>query len=221
MPHWSRFKILELASPVLPKPPQTTQHLWEECPKVEEDAAAAEKDSLTPLDLLYAEQFRGYLNRSKMVAFYHGNSSKSFNRRKNFQNARRCKMEIKGYDRVLSDHVLKGSEYEAMMHFTAGSMEDCWFVFSEELEPANILKFNKKAIDLVFLGVAVHGRILDKSQLAKLATMPTIETLHGELSTLLQMPLMKTTQLLSSGTQKLSSQLEQYVKDQSPEKNQQ
>jgi len=216
VPTWNRFQILEMAKPILPRGERTTQNIWKNCPKIDEFAKKSEEETLDQLDYLYSQQLRQHLDQSQMVAFFHGNSIKSLNRRKNFQNARRCKLELKGYSIPVSEEALKGSEYEAMTHFTRGSCHECWFVFSDEVAPENLLKFTKKSADLIFLGVAVHGRILDKSQLTKLTTMPSIETLHGELSTLLQMPLMRTTQLLSSGAQNLSINLEQYVKDQSP-----
>ena len=66
-------------------------------------------------------------------------------------------------------------------------------------------------------GAVVDNRLLNKKQLQEYVTMPSLDTLRGELCSILQMPARKTSTLLGSNQQKLSMNLEQYVKDQSKE----
>ena len=215
--HWNRYQVLELAKPELPRNEATTQNLWQNCPKMLMMAEEAAMSQPNHLEQLYGEQFLEWLERSQMIAYFHANSLMWGPKRQNFQNARRSKFELVGYEKSVCEPVLRNSKWSNLLHFTRGSFNDCYFAFSEEVNPQGLLKFIKKAQDLVFLGVVVHGRIIDKAQLTKLANMPSIDILHSELSTILQMPLMKTTQLLQSHPQKLSTNLGQYIKDQSKE----
>jgi len=231
---WERFEVLELAKPVLPAvEPPTTADLWRACPKEEEDRARINKYyQPNPLEKLYGDELRQYLEESPMVAVFQGNSMNHFNQRRNFQNARRFNFEYKTYSKNTTQDVLIGSKWENLAHFTSGSVGDCHFVFTRQmdkhghtlpdevrLEPRakDLLGFNKKSLDLVFLCAMAHGRIMDKAHLTKLAGMPKIEQLHGELSAILQTPTRKTAQLLGANQQKLSIQLDQYVKDRSSE----
>jgi len=230
---WDRFQILELAKPVLPELcPEDTSQLWKECPKEAEDRLWIEsRFKPNPLEALYMDELRKHLEESPMVAVFQGNSMNHFNQRRNFQNARRCNFEYKSYTKKMTQEVLVGSKWENLAHFTRASIDDCHFAFSRQLDnqrnplpdeirleprPKDLLNFIKKSLDLVFLCVCVHGRIIDKSQLTKLADMPGIDSLHSELSAILQTPARRTSQLLGSNQQKLSVQLEQYVKDNTP-----
>jgi len=230
---WERFQIVEMAKPVLPElAPEDTSQLWRECPKEIDDRKSY--DFLfkpNPLELLYMEELRQHLEESPMIAVFHGNSMNHYNQRKNFQNARRCNFEYKFYSKKVAQEVLIGSRWENLTHFTSASPQikgNCHFAFSRQLDnhrnplpdeirleprPKDLLTFIKKSLDLVFLCVVVHGRIIDKSQLTKLAEMPGIDSLHSELSAILQSPARRTSQLLGSNQQKLSIQLDQYVKD--------
>ena len=123
-------------------------------------------------------------------------------------------MELKKYNRAICNYTLKGSKWENLLHFTESQILEPRFVFSEKYNPDELIKFDKKTPDLILIGAVIFDRILDKSQIVNLANSPPIEQLHSELSTILQMPLMKTSQYLSNQTQQLSVNLEQFIKDQ-------
>lgn len=229
---WERFEVLEVAKPVLPDiEPTNTAELWRACPKEEDDKWYIDKFfKPNSLDVLFGQELRQYLEQSPMVAVFQGNSMNHFNQRKNFQNARRVNFEYKSYSKNTTQDVLIGSKWENLAHFTSGSINECHFVFTRQmdrhsnilpddvrLEPRakDLLTFIKKSSDLLFLCAVVHGRIIDKNQLTKLAGMPGIDTLRAELSAILQSPARKTAQLLGASQQKLSIQLDQYVKDKS------
>merc|ERR1712110_211085 len=229
---WQRFQIMELAKPVLPElGPEDTSELWRHCPKEIDDRKDFDFNfKSNPLEKIYAEELRQHLDESPMIAVFQGNSMNHFNARRNFQNARRCNFEYKYYSKKTTFDVLIGSRWENLTHFTRATAQkngNCHFAFSRQLdnlrnplpdeirlEPRakDLLSFIKKSLDLVFLCVVVHGRIIDKSQLTKLADMPGIDSLHSELSAILQTPTRRTSQLLGSNQQKLSIQLDQYVK---------
>merc|ERR1712212_1199327 len=181
---WERFQILELAKPVLPElGPLDTSELWRDCPKQLDDRKYYEREiQPNPLEQLYAEELRSHLEESPMIAVFQGNSMKHFNQRKNYQNARRCNFELKSYSLKTTQDVLIGSQWENLAHFTSATVPrgDCYFAFSKQLDnqrrplpdemrleprPKDLLAFIKKSLDLVFLCVVVHGRIIDKYQL--------------------------------------------------------
>ena len=62
----------------------------------------------------------------------------------------------------------------------------------------------------------VENRILDRGEVDKLAKMPPIESILGETVAILNSPAQKTLGLLNSSQQALSTNLSQYIKDQSP-----
>ena len=67
-----------------------------------------------------------------------------------------------------------------------------------------------------FPGALTEGRFLDKKQLQEAAKLPPIETLRGELTSILQMPARKTLSMTERQSQTLVQNLTQYVKDKSP-----
>ena len=64
--------------------------------------------------------------------------------------------------------------------------------------------------------VGVEDRILDRNGLENLIALPPIEQLLAETVSILKTPIQKTTQLLGSNVQQLSTNLSQYVNDQTP-----
>ena len=66
------------------------------------------------------------------------------------------------------------------------------------------------------LAVGVEDRILDRKGLQDLADLPPMDQLLSQTAAILKTPIQKTHQLLGSNLQTLSSNLDQYVKDQSP-----
>ena len=64
------------------------------------------------------------------------------------------------------------------------------------------------------LAAVIHGRILSKAGVQELVTMPDLATQRAELSALLTFNQRKTLSLLGANQQTLSTNLDQYVKDQ-------
>jgi hypothetical protein len=54
-PHWDRLKLLELGKPIYPNPHPTTENLWQECPKFDEEILKGQKRSANELEKLYAK----------------------------------------------------------------------------------------------------------------------------------------------------------------------
>ena len=61
--------------------------------------------------------------------------------------------------------------------------------------------------------VGIDDRILDRNGVNEMINMPPMEDLLAQTSAILKMPIQKTSQLLGSNAQQLSTNLSQYVKD--------
>ena len=61
----------------------------------------------------------------------------------------------------------------------------------------------------------VDNRIIDRTGIEELIKMPPLESLLAETVAILNSPAQKTSQLLGSNQQALSTNLSQYIKDQS------
>ena len=70
---WSRLKLLELSRPRWSDPHPTTENLYKECPReaeLERKEAMADPNAF---DMIYVEEMTQWLERSKMIGFFHNN----------------------------------------------------------------------------------------------------------------------------------------------------
>ena len=72
MPTWKRKKMLAFAAPKFTENFQTTEHLWEECPR--EIEMKSKVQGPNAFEQLYVNEMIELLSESKMVAFYHINA---------------------------------------------------------------------------------------------------------------------------------------------------
>lgn len=161
-----------------------------------------------------------------MVAFYHINAVDENAKRKLWQQSRKLGMELKIYEKIIVETALKGSKWENMKFFLEGSIQkeryrNLWngyqcVVFIPKIDASALLKLEKKSSEAFFMAVVVEDRILDRKGLQDLADLPPMDQLLSQTAAILKTPIQKTHQLLGSNLQTLSSNLDQYVKDQSP-----
>jgi len=220
---WERMQILEFTKPRFETKHETTEDLWQECPREEELKEIHEtKYKANELESLYAAQMREYFESSPIIGIFHVNPIKYRPQRMAWQNARRFGFELKKYNNRICREALKGTKWEdvVLFHTEMGRMET-QFAFclepADKADPAKLLAYDKKVPEFVLLGAIVENRMLDRAGLTHAATnlYPRgIESLHAELSTILQTPTRKLSQLLGRNQQKLSENLQQYIKDQ-------
>ena len=222
--YWERMQILEFTKPRYDVKNKTTKDLWQECPREKElDEIKAERYEANELERLYAAQMREFFEQSSMIGIFHVNPIKHRPQRMAWQNARRHGFELKKYNNRICREALKNTKWEdvVMFHVEMGRMET-QFAFcmdpADKIDPAKLLAYDKKVPEFILLGAIIENRMLDRAGLIHAATSlypRGIESLHGELSTILQTPARKASQLLSRNQQKLSENLKQYIKDQS------
>ena len=111
MPTWKRKMMLEFAKPVFSVKHQTTEFLWQECPRIEEDKELQKASSPNAYEALYVKDLMKYMESSKMIGLYHFNFVTTRSYRKAWQNARRLKMELETYEHVMVKGGLEGKKF--------------------------------------------------------------------------------------------------------------
>lgn len=217
-PSFERLKLLTLSEPSHPHPHPTTATLSQDCPLEAEWQILSEKDRASPLEVLYGQELCQWLEQSRMVGLYHANVMTYYPARSAFQNARRFGMELKDYNLQSAMAGLEGTRWENLLHFWRTNVTNQYLTFGDQVNPKQLLSFEKKSPFLFLIGAVVEGRILDRGQVQELTALPSLEMLQGELCSILQMPARKTSSLVGRQAQVLSQQLEQYMKDQSGSK---
>lgn len=207
--------MLEFAAPIISEKHPTTQYLWQDCPKHQEDQIREERNTPNPYEALYVKELSELLKQSKMVGIYHFNAINSRANRKAWQNARRLKMDLKTYEPVMVKGALKDSPWENLTFFLGGTFarDGLRLVFSPSVNADALFQFEKKVTEAFLMAAVVENRILDRRELEQLSKMPPLESLLAETLAILNSPTQKTLQLLNSNQQKLSTNLSQYIKD--------
>ena len=219
--YWERMQLLEFTKPQYGTKHQTTMDLWQECPR-EQELLEDTRHKANELEILYAAQMREYFERSPLIGIFHVNPIKYRPQRIAWQNARRHGFELKKYNNRICREALKNTKWEnvVLFHTEMGRMETQFAFYIEsadKIDPAKLLAYDKKVPEFVLLGAILEDRMLDRAGLTHAATnlYPRgIESLHAELSTILQTPARKLSQSLGRNQQKLSENLQQYIKDQ-------
>jgi len=221
MPTWERKKMLEFAKPIFSQKHPTTEYLWQDCPRIEEDKEILKETTPNAYEALYVKDLMNYMESSRMIGIYHFNNIITRGRqngyRKAWQHARRLKMELETYEHVMVKAGFTGTKWENLLFFLDGTNKEAGqrFVFCPEILPKNLLQFEKKVPEAYLMAAVVDNRIIDRTGIEELIKMPPLESLLAETVAILNSPAQKTSQLLGSNQQALSTNLSQYIKDQS------
>lgn len=221
MPTWKRKIMLTLAEPKIPEKYPTTQFQWQDCQKKEEDKTTGIDNTPNAYEALYVKEMLELFETSKMVGIYHFNAIENRAYRKAWQNGRRLKMELKTYEHKMVKGGLEGTVWENLTFFLSGCNDyghnsGLRMTFCKDVLADKLLQYEKKVPEAFLIAAVVENRILDRGEVDKLAKMPPIESILGETVAILNSPAQKTLGLLNSSQQALSTNLSQYIKDQSP-----
>jgi len=220
---WERLQLLEFTKPIYKPKHPTTENLWQDCPRVKEvQEIYLKHNKANELEILYAAQMKDLFERSSMIGIFHVNPIKGRSQRVAWQNARRHGMELKKYNNRICREALHGTKWDDSVMFLAemGRMET-QFTFDlgpvDKVDPARLLAYDKKVPEFILLAGIIGDRMLDRAGLIHAANnlYPRgIESLHAELSAILQSPAEKIRLALGRNQQQFSEHLQQYVKDQ-------
>lgn len=127
-------------------------------------------------------------------------------------------MDLKEYHYRVGKVGLRGTKWENCLHFWFkfhGEMNHQHILFSPELEPEKLLKYERKVPEFHLLGCVVENRILSKKEIQAMVQLPSLEQSRGELAAILGHHQQTTLRLLNSNQQQLASNLSQFIKDNS------
>ena len=88
-------------------------------------------------------------------------------------------------------------------------------LFSPLVDPAKLLRYEKKVPEFSLLACIVENRILSRAQLAAMLTMPDLAASRAELVSLLSQHQRRTVGLLQANQKQLTTNLSQLVRDRS------
>ncbi|XP_064597929.1 large ribosomal subunit protein uL10m-like [Liolophura sinensis] len=86
------------------------------------------------------------------------------------------------------------------------------FVIGEEPNLPGMMKITRKVTHMALLGALVENRILSREEVTHYSTLPDLPMVRGQLASLLNSAASKTHRLLGSQQLRLSTNLEQYIK---------
>ena len=125
-------------------------------------------------------------------------------------------MELKEYHYRVGKAGLKGTQWENCLHFWykfPGEMNLQPILFSPEVDPAKLLKYERKIPEFTLIGCVVENRILSRREVQEMIKLPSLEESRGELLSILGYQQQRTLQLLQANQQQLSTNLSQLIKD--------
>jgi len=193
------------------------QDIWRNCEYAFKEAERKEyEDGINQLEEFYVREMMENFERSKMVAFFYANpmSKKKFHLA--WQNGRRLDMELKEYHHRIGKAGLTGTRWHNCLHFWfnfPGEMNLQPILFSPDLDPAKLVKYEKKVPEFTLIGCVYGDRILSRSQIQQLVKLPNLEQSRAELVSVLGHHQRRTVALLQSNQQQLCTNLSQLVKD--------
>jgi hypothetical protein len=216
-PSFFRQKLLAVSKPAWEED-ERLEDLPNNCTWSEKVAEAKEWNMhLNQLEKFDVDELRQDMENSQMIAFFHSNPMRPNNFRKAWQNGRRFGMELKQFNIRVGRNCLEGTKWENCLHFWfnfPGDYNQQPILFSPEVQPRQLLAFEKKVPEFNLLGCVVHGRILSRAQVGLLVNMPDLQTQRQELVGILGRAQKNTSDLLGASQRNLSTNLEQFIKDQ-------
>ena len=144
--------MLEFGAPRFTDKYETTEHLWQECPRVEELQIQAKKSEANAFEAIYSRELLANLQSSKTVGIFHTNSEDSRKKRKAWQNARRLGFELADYEAVMVRSGVKGTQWENLMFFLDGGHEKLRLTFAPGVQAINLFKLEKKVPEMFLMG---------------------------------------------------------------------
>lgn len=163
-----------------------------------------------PFQGFIAKELYEHFQKSKLIIFYHHNSSHYDKEFKAFATFKKANMYYKKYGKKTMEMAIKGTPYEAVLDFYCSQNMT---LFSPEPEIKKVLKISKKFPQLVIMGKSTtvvknltmidwfsaaifEHKFISKDELIKYSEIPNLQTAQASL-----------VQTLNSAAMQLSSNL--------------
>ena len=209
-PHFENKLALALCEPVrkIDRRPS-----YERC----SNARKAEKAwQVHPWEEMIAADLKSELLESRLVAFYHMNAMKSLDRRSAVNMLFKKGFMYRQFARVVYQMAIKDTKYASLSTFLNDSPYTC-LVTSRTENVGELLKLDKKMPDFVLLFGVVDDKILRKDELIAYSQLSSLEQQHANLCATLDSSAQAVSSNIGYHLSMLSSNLEQYVKQNSSE----
>ena len=72
-PHWERSKLLAIGRPQFTPSHPDSQYQWQDCNRQQELAEEEAESKPNAFEMLYVDEFRSYLEKSRLIAIFHTN----------------------------------------------------------------------------------------------------------------------------------------------------
>ena len=160
-----------------------------------------------PRKKMIGDKLRAAVESPYFVLFQYGNMrNPDWNDLRFELNKENIKLTI--FPNRISCKVLEGTKYENLKFLFKSFTATC---YSTENDVALLLKIVKNFPQLQLMGGKIEDRILSRNQIIDHGKLPPIESVQAEFLHLLMQPAQQLEGLLSQSQRQLSTNLEQYV----------
>lgn len=168
-----------------------------------------------PWERIIANDLKEELNSAQLIAVFHQNAIKQVDQR-----AVRNMLFKKGFifrhcNRMIYYLATHGTKFGALTPLLA-EVQNNVVVTSRKANVAELLQLDKKMAEYTLLYAVVHDRLLRKDELVAVSKMPSLDQLRADLCGTLDMPAHMLAGNIGHHLTALSTNLEQYVKQNSP-----
>lgn len=202
--------LLAACEPVLKR---DTRPSWEKClgPIVESSVLKSEPH---PYDVLIGEELKQKISKAQMIVFYHNNviikDASIINKNALFD----AGFTYEYHNRMVYRLAFENTKFASLVPLMT-SVNTNALALSDRINVQAFLEADKKMMNCFVLFAYVYGRLVSKVELLKLAKMPSIKKVQGQLLSTLSAPgsnlassLNYQLSLLSSGLDARAKQLQ-------------
>lgn len=212
IPHWSRAVVLKLTKPIY-KDPNEGIHPRELCIK-REKALQQQAKEVNPFEQILADEFLEKIENAKLVAVFHQlpmAESELFAARIQLN---KINLQYLKHNNTIMRLAFAGTKYDALLKLYESTT--CTFI-GDDPAVAKLLKLEKKISGLVLVGGIVEGRFMCVQDLKDYAALPSLQTLQGQLVSILSTPAQHLSQNLTANQMELSSALSRHAASPKPD----
>lgn len=206
-PSYEKKLLFATCEPIYPR---DTRPSSETCGKL-----VAKEKEIHPYVRILADELTEYLERSPLIFLYHSQSTRNRVWRNSYNYLYNKGIILKRYDHDIVELALNSTKWAPLLrYYSRTAWTGIAFAESIIISPAFEVEKNFPFLSLMF-GV-YQDRVLGRDELLKLMKLPDRNYVNYELTQILNRPSASLTRSLSHPSQNLSSILQQWNTDRSP-----
>ncbi|XP_077997714.1 large ribosomal subunit protein uL10m-like [Glandiceps talaboti] len=195
------------------KPIKDNRSLAEQCAKkTNVDVVKATQEN--PWKELLKREAKAMMEENQLVVVFHDCGVTAMEKRQFRRKLRKQGLDLMWYPNLVMTETLEGSKYENMMPLIVGMN---LYATCPEPKVKELLKAAKNVPKIYLLGGKVEENLMSVTDMVKFSQLPSLQTLQGELVGTLSTPLHRLSSLLQANQQRLTMNLDQYIKQMNEE----